>query len=1520
MSTGTAKGHPHVTFADFSEKYAFYIPESHKNFFSKEDLNLFLRARFDFFKKHTKEVQLKAHNPDSEFLWLANSSVIEILMPDSPFIVDTIIDYCNANNYSVQLIIHPIFATQRSAKGQLKALEYSAAEGTAESYVYLEINRLTSSELSTLKKNIESNLVELRQVVTDYKRMLPLLEALDVRDSGVREELVWLKENFVLLGLAPLENMSLNGKYLGLFRQPKVREYLARELSFPQTLNNLPVILYRETEIHSNVNKNRQLYLALVHAGKKSYVLAGHFRHRAEIDLRVNVPVIKRMVERMAEELKVPPTSYMRKELYKTAQALPIGFLLTRSQDFLFRWFVKVISNMYTTYVSNVIAVDMEYRLVWAEVILPLAYAGQIPHRRLRRFLRANEIENPYEFRYRLNQIEVVFLGFRGHTMDVDELAGLLRKHAEDLFSTWSSRFRELVTSKYEGEQAIAERLARFGAGMSPDYEIHQEPEEALCDLDILDNLKADSGYRVRYYARNDIHDLIKIYAAKATQLSELVPILTSFGFNINGQHTFPYACDGVEKFTYGFTVPATDLSVEDRTRISEGIAACLNRLTTSKPINELVRISGLTVRQIDFLKAVSSYFFKINSSLAFHSIQKTLVCYPELSWNLVRLFEARLSTRSSKRIIAEISRALDDSFGGLGSVLDENICKSLLSVIKSIVRTNYFMDKPEISFKIRSSAIEDMPRPVPYFEIYVYAYDMEGIHLRGGAVARGGIRWSDRQDDFRTEVLGLMKAQMVKNTVIVPVGSKGGFVLKNREFASRAEFLAAGVDAYKRYIGCLLELTDNLAADGSVVPAKGIKRLDGDDTYLVVAADKGTATFSDIANEISEKSNFWLTDAFASGGSQGYDHKKQGITAKGGWESVKRHFHEIGINPEKDRLTAAGIGDMSGDVFGNGFLLSKSVRLIAAFNHLYIFLDPTPDPEISFNERERLFQKGANWDEYDSSLISKGGGVFKRASRQIQLTFEVREALGLKTTALSGEELVQAILRAPVDLLWNGGIGTYVKASTESNYQAGDPANDRVRIDAPSLRARVVGEGGNLGLTQAARIEAAQRGVRLNTDAIDNSAGVNMSDHEVNLKILLDLMQRRKVIKDRKQRNRIIRRLEPDEVELVLAQNYKNNLGLSLDMRRVSSQFLYFRALIKFLNQKGIIDRARDSIPFETEMDKLEEGSRTLPRPVLCALSGYTKLYGTQLFLESEEFLDPWFDRFILRYFPARLSRKYSDQIINHPLKREIIITEVINEIVNNAGIAFFQRAAMATGKSPVEIAKCYVVLSEFLNLPTLRASVELQGEWLHTNIHYEYLMQLEEKVYQIAKRMLQKGNLSGLRGGSDAATFTKMLHEATHHSTFRLDRRLRILLRMLSQENGTRILNAFRCVDTLEDTFNIYLNNKTTKSKWQVGEYFSVLHQYRIKELRQITKQLKATSSWEVLFFSKIDASIEALIAGLVRFRESKSAGSSTRQHRVKTLISEIVSLHARGDLSLASFYEMLQFIRERILSEGA
>jgi len=1508
-------------FKQFEQKYSFYIPETHKNFLSDDDMEGFLSARYAFFRERTDDLKVNVSDPNSEFPWLINSCVVEILMSDSPFIVDTVVDTCKEEGYKIRVIIHPILSVQRDPRGRLQQVEFPGTLDNHESYVYLEINRLSQQELQRLQRNITNNLRELRRVVTDYPKMIAKANRLEIQDPQVAGEFKWLRENFVLLGMSHIKSRQPGAPYFGILRKAAMRKNIHQLMDGLSKLKSNDAIDYQETELHSSVNKNRRLYLVRLQDQKMTLLLAGHFRHRADIALRYNIPAVRRMVDSMAEELRVTETSYLRKELYKTAQGLPVGLLLTRSKAFLMQWFLKIISSMYTTEVSHDLSIDQEHNILWAQVILPDTDKGKIPGRSLRAFIEEHDIELVDIFRHHLNQVEVVFMGFRSPNYTPHALKKMLKTRTHELFSTWSSRFRELVFLRHSGKENINRLLNRYLSGMSPDYEVHQEPDEVLRDLITLDDMQDSDGYLVRYYHREiSGEDLIKIYATHAAQLSELVPILSNFGFDINRNFTFPYSPNRERKFTYVFSVPENPtLSKEDRKRISTSVADVLNKRLTSRPINALVLAAGLTARELNLAKAFCAYFYKIDNSFAFSSIQRVMVAYPEFTKSLITFFKARFDPKAKSAQVTRTLQAVENAFGQLRSVEDEKICRSLLNIVNAMVRTNYFLERPEISFKISSEKIDIMPQPVPHFEIYIYSHEMEGIHLRGGAVARGGIRWSDRQDDLRTEILGLMKAQMVKNTVIVPVGSKGGFVVKNRQISDRQEWFRVGKDVYKRFIHNLLELTDNLSPDGKVIPAPEIKRLDDDDPYFVVAADKGTATFSDLANEISVARKFWLTDAFASGGSNGYDHKRQGITAKGAWESVKRHFHEIGIDPERHPVRVVGIGDMGGDVFGNGMLLSHTLKLIAAFNHLYIFLDPDPDPEQSYHERARLFKKGGNWNDYDETVISKGGGVFDRSSRRIALSPEVRQALGIRAKALSGEELIKAILRAPVDLLWNGGIGTYVKANSESHFQAGDPANDRVRIDASELGVAVIAEGGNLGLTQAARVQAAHQGVRLNSDAIDNSAGVNMSDHEVNLKILLDSLVRQKSLKGVEERNRIIRACEPDEIELVLARNYDINLGLSVDYRRAPTQFLYLRALIKFLNRMRLFDRGKDCIPYEADLDRLEQGSKTLSRPVLCSLLGFAKLYGARVFLESDKFNDPWYDRFILRYFPDDITQRFESQIKSHPLKREIIVTEILNDIVSHAGLAFFQRMHMETGKPLVDIAEAYLRLSEFLNAGELRKHVEKQDEWLNATIHYDYLIFLEEKLYQLSKRLLRDQELLGLLDEEDTAEFNRMLREAARHSRYRIPRKLHITMRMLTSDHAIAVKDAFKQIDVLEDTFNIFINNKSGEKPWNVVEYFTILQQYHINELRKIAENLSPASGWEMRFISKIETAIESLISGIVQLRHAEKPQTfNAIKDKVKAIVNEIIAQDNEGKLSTAGFFEMLEYINEELLGE--
>ncbi|MFN9211155.1 MAG: NAD-glutamate dehydrogenase domain-containing protein, partial [Betaproteobacteria bacterium] len=700
---------------------------------------------------------------------------------------------------------------------------------------------------------------------------------------------------------------------------------------------------------------------------------------------------------------------------------------------------------------------------------------------------------------------------------------------------------------------------------------------------------------------------------------------------------------------------------------------------------NRLVLRAGLSAAEIVILRAYAKYLKQIGFALSQASIESALAAQPHIAHMLVRLFVLRFDPRQHDAAAAAAQiRAIEAALDRVTSLSEDRALRQVLALVVATLRTNYWRTgaghsgaagppRPFVSFKFDSARIPGLPEPKPLYEIFVYSPRFEGIHLRGGKVARGGLRWSDRPEDFRTEVLGLVKAQMVKNTVIVPVGSKGGFVLKKAppligQNAERDAFMREGVACYQDYLRGLLDLTDNLVA-GKVVPPPLVVRHDGDDPYLVVAADKGTATFSDYANAISAEYGHWLGDAFASGGSVGYDHKAMGITARGAWESVKRHFRELGVNTQTTEFTVVGIGDMSGDVFGNGMLLSRHIRLLAAFDHRHVFLDPAPDAAASFAERERLFKlPRSSWADYDEKLISAGGGVWSRAEKSIPVSPQMAAVLGIAPGRLPPTELISAILKAPVDLLYNGGIGTYVKASAESHAQVGDRANDALRIDGRDLRCKVVAEGGNLGFTQRGRIEAALAGVRINTDAIDNSAGVDTSDHEVNIKILLGLAIADGELTDN-QRNTLLAEMTDEVAALGLRDNIFQTHSLSLAGRmgvRLIDQQARF---IRFLEKRGLLNRAIEFLPSDEEIAERKTKGIALTSPERAVLLAYSKMWLYDVVLASDLPEDPWVGTALARYFPAPLRSRFAGYIARHPLKREIVAAHVINSMINRVG-----------------------------------------------------------------------------------------------------------------------------------------------------------------------------------------------------------------------------------------------------------
>ncbi|MFE3585453.1 NAD-glutamate dehydrogenase [Streptomyces vinaceus] len=928
---------------------------------------------------------------------------------------------------------------------------------------------------------------------------------------------------------------------------------------------------------------------------------------------------------------------------------------------------------------------------------------------------------------------------------------------------SWADGFADALVAEV-GEERAAELLRKYGTSFPEGYKADHKPRAAVADLCHLERLSAsDREFALSLYepvGAGPGERRFKIYrTGEQVSLSAVLPVLQRLGVEVTDERPYELRCsDRTNAWIYDFglrmPLPAgngdTYLGDDARERFQDAFAAVWQGDAENDNFNTLVLSAGLTWRQAVVLRAYAKYLRQAGATFSQDYMEDTLRNNVHTTRLLVSLFEARMSPgrqSAGTELIDAMLEELDGALDQVASLDEDRILRSFLTLIKATLRTNFFQlnDAGEphsyVSMKFDPQAIPELPAPRPAYEIWVYSPRVEGVHLRFGKVARGGLRWSDRREDFRTEILGLVKAQMVKNTVIVPVGAKGGFVAKNLPDPSvdRDAWLAEGIASYKIFISALLDITDNMVG-GEVVPPAGVVRHDEDDTYLVVAADKGTATFSDIANGVAEAYGFWLGDAFASGGSAGYDHKGMGITARGAWESVKRHFRELGHDTQTQDFTVVGVGDMSGDVFGNGMLLSEHIRLVAAFDHRHIFIDPTPDAATSYAERRRLFElPRSSWADYNAELLSAGGGVHPRSAKAIPVNAQMRAALGIEAgvTKMTPADLMQTILQAPVDLVWNGGIGTYVKASTETHTDVGDKANDAIRVNGGDVRAKVIGEGGNLGLTQLGRIEFARIGAggeggKVNTDAIDNSAGVDTSDHEVNIKILLNA-----VVADGdmtvKQRNKLLAEMTDEVGHLVLRNNYAQNTALANGTAQAPSLLHAQQRFMRRLEAAGRLDRGIEFLPTDRQIRELLSAGKGLTQPELAVLFAYTKITVADELIATELPDDPYLRRLLHAYFPGALRAKFPEQIDAHALRREIITTLLVNDTVNTGGSTFLHRLREESGASTEEIVRAQLAAREIFGLAGVWDAVE--------SLDNKVAADVQTRVRLHSRRLVERG-----------------------------------------------------------------------------------------------------------------------------------------------------------------------------------
>jgi glutamate dehydrogenase len=1290
----------------------------------------------------------------------AGHSVIEIVTDDMPFLVDSVTIALQQRDRSIHVVIHPQLLVRRDVTGELLEVcdpedqPEDDAELVRESWMHVEINRESDQpDLEELELALRETLRDVREVVEDWQKMNGQaraivdelgahppagLDGLEVNEA--RALLLWLADDhFTFLGYREYQLQSVDGEDvlravpgsgLGILRSDQDMSPSYGKLPEPVAKKAREKQLLIITKANSRSTVHRSVYLDYI--GVKTFDESGEvvgerrflglFSSAAYTESLTRIPVLR---EKAAQVLKGSGFSgmshsgkalldiletYPRDELFQTpvSQLLPIALtVLHLHERRQLRFFVR--RDTYGRYLSCLVYLPRD------------RYTTQV-RERMQQILKETMGAETLDYTARVSESLLARLHFvvrpaRGkELLDFDEAA--LEQRLADATRSWTDDFTVAVAEQF-GEE-VGARLSRAYVDAFPEaYKEDFSPRVAAADLRRMEDM-GDAPIALSLYVPVDAAEgesRFKVFRKDTPlSLSEVLPVLSSMGVEVVDERPYEIETSAERAWIYDFGLRrSTSMPEGARDLFQDAFAAVWSGRAEYDGFSALVLEASLPWRQVSILRAYAKYFRQGASTFSQEYLEASLLANVPIARLLVQLFEARFnpaggslsagddSSRQAREdgLEEQIRKALDS----VASLDQDRILRSYLQAIKATLRTNFYQTGPDgqskhyLSLKIEPKLVPDLPEPRPAFEIFVYSPRLEGVHLRFGAVARGGLRWSDRREDFRTEILGLVKAQMVKNAVIVPVGAKGGFYCKQLPdpAADREAWMAEGIACYKMFISGLLDITDNLV-DGSTVPPPDVVRHDGDDSYLVVAADKGTATFSDIANGVAKEYGFWLGDAFASGGSVGYDHKAMGITARGAWESVRRHFRERGIDCQTEDFTCVGIGDMSGDVFGNGMLLSEHIRLVAAFDHRDIFLDPDPDAASSYAERRRLFDlPRSSWADYDKALISEGGGVFPRSLKSIPISPRVSAALGIDTsvTSMTPHELMRAILLAPVDLLWNGGIGTYVKASTESHAEAGDKANDAIRVNGGELRAKAVGEGGNLGLTQRGRIEYAMTGGRINTDFIDNSAGVDTSDHEVNIKILLDRVMASGDMTE-KQRNALLASMTDEVGHLVLEDNYGQNIALASAVAVAAPLMHVHESWIRRLERKGLLDREIEFLPSEKEFASRRASGLALTAPELSVLLAYTKIVLSRELLEGDLADDPFLKEDLFAYFPTRMRQDYIAQMEEHPLRREIIITQVVNNLVNFAGITFFHRLSQETNASADELARANLVCRE--------------------------------------------------------------------------------------------------------------------------------------------------------------------------------------------------------------------------------
>ncbi|MEI7612515.1 MAG: NAD-glutamate dehydrogenase [Betaproteobacteria bacterium] len=1292
-------------------------------------------------KRLADQAVISLYTPDFDrHGWHSPHTVIDVVTDDMSYLVDSITMVIARYGITIHRLVHPLLSVKRDADGTLqKGTERGVAGAHNESWIHIEIDRISdTAQIETLHAEIAEVLADVRASAEDDDAMGQKIAAaiadLDVAPTPEKDEIAeflrWIAaDNFVFLGythyqakVGDKELKRAPDGGLGLLRRndhPRFGRCLADIPGDLAEIARLPSALTLvKADGRSTVHRPAYLDFIGIHhrdaAGNiiGEHVFVGLYASHVYHISTTEIPVVRGKVAAARAACGFVPGGHKDKLLLNVLETYPRDELIEIGADELQRIASGIVLLQELPRVRVFLRNDTWGRYVSALVYMPRDRLETNVRRRITQLIKDTLKAESLDFflmvgESRLARMHLIARMPVGTHYDYD--AETIEHEVARIVRGWRDQLKQNLIESC-GEERGNALMRRYARVLPLAYQDQVLPTSAVSDLERLEAAEKSGRIELKINAPtidDGSHQHIKIFLkGQPRPLSTVLPVFENMGVTVLSEQPFDLSDNDLHIADFAVQLPSADALDDESTRRAfvELLEKLLRNEAENDGYNRLVLLAGLDSSRITILRAYGRYLRQAGLPFSQVYIERCLATHPHIARLLTDLFVARLSPQGDDASAETIGKELAAEMAEVSNLDEDRILSGYRVAIEATLRTNAWQmgadGKPKdyLSFKVSSKHIPFLPKPVPLYEIFVYSPRVEGVHLRGSRVARGGLRWSDRMEDFRTEVLGLVKAQMVKNAVIVPLGSKGGFVGKRLPPASdREAFMAEGIACYSTFIRGLLDLTDNLV-DGKVVPPKDVRRRDNDDPYLVVAADKGTATFSDIANGIAIEYGFWLGDAFASGGSVGYDHKKMGITARGAWEAVKRHFREMGHDTQSQPFNVVGIGDMSGDVFGNGMLLSNQIRLIAAVDHRHFFFDPNPDTAKSFAERKRMFAlPRSSWEDYDQSLISTGGGVWPRNSKTIPLSPQVREWLGVTAEQVAPTELLNLILKAPTDLIYNGGIGTYVKASHQSHQEANDRSNDAIRVDATEVRAKVIGEGGNLGLTQKGRIEYALNGGRIFTDAIDNSAGVDCSDHEVNIKILLSGLIAQGDMTN-KQRDALLASMTDNVGHLVLADNYQQTQAISLEANMGTELLNAHALLIRTLENKGLLDRAIEFLPDDKEIAEREQMSRGLTQPEISVLLAYTKITLKEGILASSLPDASELHQLLVEYFPTALVQQCGGQLAMHPLKREIVTTQLVNRLVNRMGTVFVMQLGNETGADLVQIASAWYAASELL------------------------------------------------------------------------------------------------------------------------------------------------------------------------------------------------------------------------------